>query len=84
MTAAVLDEIEHDVQSIINCSEDGDIFLFDVIGTVRLANRVTFSKRLTLDANDEDAPSTDNASVASPTSATFECPQDNEGIFTIQ
>ena len=84
MTAAVLEEIEHDVQSIVNCAEDGDTLLFDVVGTIRPANRVTISKRLTLGADAEDAPSTNNADIASPPSATFECPRDNEGIFSIR
>ena len=84
VTAAILDEIEHDLQSIMNCTEDGDILLFDVVGTIRPAYRVTISNRLTLGANVENTPDTDDASIASQTSATFECPQDNEGIFTIQ
>ena len=84
VTAAVLEEIEHDVQSIVNCAEDGDTLLFDVVGTIRPANRVTISKRLTLGADAEDAPRTNNANIASPPSATFECPRDNEGIFSIR
>ena len=81
--ATALDDVEHDLQSIVNCTLEGDLVLFDVTETIRLATRVTIPWRLTLSANVDSNDTVDGVFLRSLRKATFRCPSRN-GVFFVR
>ena len=81
---SALDELENDLQSIVNCTQEGDVVLFDVSGRIRLASRVTIPWSLTLGANTNSTDAAEVVTAKGPRKATFRCPRRNEGVFFVR
>ena len=79
-----LDEVENDLQSIINCTREGDVVLFDVARSIRPVRRVTIPWNLTLSANTESADLGGGVFPRTRAKATFRCPSRNEGVFFVR
>lgn len=81
---AGLSDLGNDLQSVVNCSEEGDVILLDVSQNIQISNRVTIPWTLTFSA---DANSTDLINGVFPRTerkVIFNCLQDNEGIFFVR
>lgn len=72
------------MQSVVNCTEEDDVVLFDVDRTIRPSSRVTIPWNLTLSANTRNAVLQDGIFTRTRRKATFTCPRGNEGIFYIR
>ena len=79
-----LDELENDLQSIVNCTQEGDVVLFDVSGRIRLASRVTIPWSLTLGANTNSTDAVDDVVAKARRKAILRCPGRNEGVFFVR
>ena len=79
----VLKEVDNDLQTIINCTQEGDVVSFDVTGVIQPASLVTIPWRLTLSSHVEDDFGNDDF-LHSKTRSTFTCPRENTGIFLVQ
>ena len=81
---SALDELESDLQSIVNCTQEGDVILFDVSGRIRLASRVTIPWRLTLSSDIYGLDAADEVVPRASRRATFNCPRRTEGVFYVR
>ena len=88
---AFLGGVDHDLQSLIDCTKEGDTILFNVSCVIESRSRVTIPWKLTLSAHVE-APIRDGETVPrSETKTRFTCPQflsrdgfDPRGVFFVQ
>ena len=80
----VLDEIDSDLQSLVNCTKAGDALLFNSTRRIRLSIRVVLPWPLTLSAFVEHAELEEGLFPTSAERATFTCPRKNEGVFLIR
>ena len=82
-----LESMEDDLQLLINCTQNGDILLFNTERIIRPKARVIVPWPLTLSAAVNDGSEAAAAADVFPLSQTtvqFMCPRDNEGLFLVQ
>lgn len=79
-----LAELENHLQSIINCTQEGDTVLFDVSEVIIPAGRVTIPWRLTLSTAVSSTNLDDGIFPQTETRTAFRCPRENEGVFVIR
>ena len=84
MDERVLDAIDRDLQSIINCTQKGDILLFNTSSAIRPSSRITIPWTLTISAYVQDVKRIDGVFPHSEQKTIFICPRKNEGLFHIQ
>ena len=80
----VLDAIDSDVQSLVDCTNEGDALLFDSTKIIRPSARVVLPWPLTLSAFVEHAELEEGVFPKAVKKATFTCPRDNEGVFLVR
>ena len=73
-----------DLQSIINCTTEGDAIVFDTTRRINLTSRVIVPWTLTLSGGVERPERVDGVVRQSARQATFTCPEKNAGIFLIR
>ena len=79
-----IDEIDSDVQSLVDCTEEGDVLLFNATKRIRPSAPVVLPWPLTLSAFVEHTELEDDAFPKAVKKATFACPRDNEGVFLVR
>ena len=79
-----LETVANDLQSIVNCTDSGDVILFNTTKTIRPSSRVILPWNLTLSAYVENPRPVDAAFPLSATKARFTCPQENAGLFLLK
>ena len=80
----MLDAIDSDVQSLVDCTNEGDALLFDSTKIIRPSARVVLPWPLTLSAFVEHAELEEGVFPKALKKATFTCPHENEGIFLVR
>ena len=80
----VLDEVDSDLQSLVNCTGTGDVLLFNSTRRIRPLARVVLSWPLTLSAFVERAAPEEGVFPTAVKRATFTCPRENEGVFLVR
>ena len=81
---AALREIDNDLQTVVNCTQERDTLFFDVTRTVRSSSRVTIPWSLIVGTYTEDAVLVDGAIVETEKKTVFTCPRENEGMFLVR
>ena len=79
-----IDEIDSDVQSLVDCTKEGDVLLFNSTKIIRPSARVVLPWPLTLSAFVEHAELEEGVFPKAVKKATFTCPRDNEGVFLVR
>ena len=79
-----LSAVANDLQSIVNCTNNGDVILFNTTKMIRPSSRVVVPWNLTLSAYVENPRRVDSAFPLSATKARFTCHQKNAGLFLLQ
>ena len=82
--AAVLDAIDSDLQSLVNCTLEGDTLLFDVRGTIKPTTRVTIPWSLTMSAVTDSTRLVDGIYPRAPKKTSFTCPDFQQGVFLVK
>ena len=80
----VLDEVDSDLQSLVDCTDKGDALLFNSTRRIRPSARVVLPWPLTLSALAEHAEFEEGVFPKAVKRATFTCPRDNEGVFLVR
>ena len=80
----VLDEIDSDLQSLVDCTKERDTLLFDSTRRIRPSARVVLPWSLTLSSLVEHVELEEGVFPKAVKRATFTCPRDNEGVFLVQ
>ena len=81
---AVLDAIDSDLQSLVNCTREGDTLLFDVRGTIKPTTRVTIPWSLTMSAVTDSTRLVDGIYPRAPKKTSFTCPDIQQGVFLVK
>lgn len=81
---AALSEVDNDLQAIVNCSEEGDLILLDVTDNIQPSRRIVIPWQLTWSARMRDTTLQDGVFPESRRKTTFNCPNEDEGVFFIQ
>ena len=84
ITDAVLEEIGNDLQKIVNCTNEGDVILFDVTEVVQPVSLVIIPWRLTLSSHIVESHSNGDDSSSSRARTRFTCPRTNAGLFLVR
>ena len=79
-----LSAVADDLQSIVNCTNNGDVILFNTTKMIRPSSRVILPWNLTLSSYVENPRRVDSTFPQSTTKARFTCPQENAGLFLSQ
>jgi len=70
----MLEELDNDVQSIVDCTASNDTILFSTSGTLQPRGTITITRNLTMSAQ-SDGPLFTNGSIAeTERKARFSCP----------
>ena len=72
------------LQSIINCTTEGDVIVFDTTGHIKLTSRVIVPWNLVLSGGVERPERVDGVIRRSTRKARFTCPTEDSGIFLIR
>ena len=81
---SALDQLENDLQSVVNCTQEGDIILFNVSEPVRPARRVTIPWNLTLSADTDSTDPVDDLFPRARNKAILTCPEENVGVLFVR
>ena len=76
--------VENDLQAIVNCTQEGDIILLDVDGSLQFTARVTLPWQLTLSGNVGDPSPREGVFPAARRKQRIVCPRDDEGVFLVR
>ena len=80
----MLDELNDDLQTIVQCTEDGDVLQIRASRTVRPTARVVIPWSLTIGAEPEEVDLRDGVLPKEPKRIVLSCPDDNQGIFLVR
>ena len=80
----MLDELNDDLQTIVQCTEDGDVLQIRASRTVRPTARVVIHWSLTIGAEPEEVDLRDGVLPKEPKRIVLSCPDDNQGIFLVR
>ena len=78
-----LDSISYDVQSVIDCSDDGDVILFDVAAPIKSPRRITIPHNLTLSSATASVDLEQGIFPKADKQTVFQCPR-NGGAFLVK
>lgn len=76
-----LNDIDNDLQSVVNCTNEDDIVLFNVNQTIRPSHRVIIPWNLTLSTLSERMELKDGTFPKIESKTNFTCPDNDEGVF---
>ena len=79
-----LEDVAMDLQSIVDCTKEGDVILFNTTGRIRPLSRIIIPWNLTLGTHAENSDSKGHPRVRATSKARFTCPQKNEGLFLLR
>ena len=78
------EDIDEDLQEIVNCSEEGDILLFDVSDTLQPSGQITLPWSLTLSAVTPSTRLFDGIFPEARRKTTFTCQPDIQTLFLVR
>ena len=78
-----LDSISGDVQSVIDCSDDGDIVLFNVVAPIEPPRRITIPRNLTLSSTTASVDLERGVFPKADRQTVFRCPRKG-GVFLVK
>lgn len=79
-----LDDLGNDLQALINCTQEGDMVLFNVSETITPASRIVIPWRLTISGAVENTALEAGIFPVAVKRVRFACPEGGIGVFLIK
>ena len=79
-----LNEVDNDLQTIVNCTREGDTVLFNTTENIRPSSSIIIPWSLAFGTYSEETGLAGNVSLETRRKTVLRCPQRNEGVFLIR